>query len=58
MAPPQNTKVNAKSKTFPEVKESKIPFQSGDFSFATEIRKQNNGSKTNASIIKTSAYQL
>ncbi|MCH2269028.1 MAG: hypothetical protein MK510_00565 [SAR324 cluster bacterium] len=25
MAPPQNTKVNAKSKTFPEVKESKIP---------------------------------
>tara|TARA_B100001079_G_scaffold153366_1_gene131498 strand:- start:245 stop:400 length:156 start_codon:yes stop_codon:yes gene_type:complete len=39
-------------------KSIKNPFQHGDWSFATDIRKQSNGSKSNASIMKANEYYL
>tara|TARA_B100001765_G_scaffold139027_1_gene87937 strand:+ start:772 stop:927 length:156 start_codon:yes stop_codon:yes gene_type:complete len=42
----------------PKSKSIKNPFQPGDWSFATDIRKQSNGSKSNASIMKANEYYL
>lgn len=42
----------------PKSERIKNIFQSGDRSLATRIRKQNNGSKTIASRMKTIAYKL